>query len=71
MDPAKHFGIRDLFIYNILAHTDPFIGNEHKTKNEKMATDMQQDHKHANLLEPLLGSSPCTTMEVVFSMNLL
>jgi hypothetical protein len=43
-----------------------------KQKNVTTAIAMQQVRKYANVLEPMLGSSPRTIgvlMEVVFSMN--
>jgi hypothetical protein len=58
----------------ILWHTGPLLGNDCET-NEIMAITVQELHKYATVLEPLPGSGPCTTMEVlleaVFSMGLL
>jgi hypothetical protein len=52
---------------------DPLIGNNHETKNNTTVTAMQQLHKHAAVLEPLLGKSPCARvevlLEVVFSLS--
>jgi hypothetical protein len=56
----------------ILWHVDPLLGNNRKTKNKSIAIAMQQLRKYATILEPLLGSCPLATMEVlleaVFSM---
>jgi hypothetical protein len=49
----------------ILWHIDLLIGNDRKT-NDETTTAMQQLHKHAKVPEPLLGSGPCTTMELLF-----
>jgi hypothetical protein len=54
-------------------HIDPLLGNDRETHNEKTAIAMQQFRKYATVLEPLLGSGPRATMEVlleaVFSMD--
>jgi hypothetical protein len=48
-----------------LWHIDPLLGNYHDTNNERMTTDRQQLREYATVLEPLLGSGPPTTMEVL------
>jgi hypothetical protein len=56
-------------------HTDPLLGNDCETNNDTTVIARQQLCKYATVLEPLLGSGPHTTMEVlleaVFSMVLL
>jgi hypothetical protein len=54
----------------ILWHIDPLLGNDRKTNNETTVIARQQLR---TVLEPLLGSGPCATMEAlleaVFSMG--
>jgi hypothetical protein len=49
-----------------LWHIDPLLSNDSKPSNETMTTAMQQLHKHATVLELLLGSGLCATMEALF-----
>jgi hypothetical protein len=49
---------------NILWHIDTLLGNDCET-NETTAIARQQLRKYATGLEPLLGSSPRATMEVL------
>jgi hypothetical protein len=65
--------MQDTSLYiNILWHIDPLLGNDGEANNETMVITMQQLRKYATVLEPLLGSGPRATMEVlleaVFSM---
>jgi hypothetical protein len=46
-------------------HIDALLGNCRETDNETMAIAMRQLRKYATLLEPLLGSGPRTTLEVL------
>jgi hypothetical protein len=48
----------------ILWHTDPLLGNGRET-NDTTAIPMQHLRKYSTLLEPLPGSGPRTTMEVL------
>jgi hypothetical protein len=56
-----------------MCHTDPLLGNDSETNNKKKVIAMQQLRKYATLLDPLLGSGPRATvevlLEVVFSMD--
>jgi hypothetical protein len=62
-----------IYIY-ILWHTHPLLCNDRET-NETTAIARQQLCKYATVLEPLIGSGPRATMEVlleaVFSMDFL
>jgi hypothetical protein len=62
-----------LHLHYILWHIDPLLGNDRDTNNETTAIARQQLRKYAKVLEPLLGSGQCVTMEVllaaVFSMG--
>jgi hypothetical protein len=55
-----------------LWHIEPLLGSDRKTNNETTAIVRQHLRKYAKVLEPLLGSGPRATMEVlleaVFSM---
>jgi hypothetical protein len=54
---------------------DLFLCNDRETNNETTAIAMQELHKYASILDPLLGSGLCATMDVlleaVVSMGLL
>jgi hypothetical protein len=62
------------WLYKILWHIDPLLGNNRETNSEMTAIAMKHIHKYAAVLE-LLGSGLHTIMEllleVVFSMGLL
>jgi hypothetical protein len=50
----------------VLWHTNPLLDNDHETNKETTAIARQHFHKYATVLEPLLGSSPHATIEVLF-----
>jgi 7,8-dihydro-6-hydroxymethylpterin-pyrophosphokinase len=58
-----------------LRYIDLLLCNDHKTNNETTAIAMQQLHKYASVLDPLIGSGLCATMDIlleaVVSMGLL
>jgi hypothetical protein len=59
----------------LLLHIHPLLGNDRETNNDTTVIPRQQLCKYATILEPLLGSGPRASMEVlleaVFSMGLL
>jgi hypothetical protein len=59
-------------IMNILWHIVPLLGNDSKTNNGTMVISRKELRKYATVPEPLLGSGPRITLEVllesVFSM---
>jgi hypothetical protein len=52
---------------------NPLVGNDRETNNETKTIVRQQLNKYATVLETLLGSGPCVTIQVlleaVFSMD--
>jgi hypothetical protein len=54
---------------NILWHINPLLGNDRDTNETAIA--MKQLRKYSTVLEPLLDSGPCTTMEVLLEAVLL
>jgi hypothetical protein len=48
-----------------LWHIDLLLGNDLETNNETTAIAKQQLRKYATVLEPLLGSGPHASMEVL------
>jgi hypothetical protein len=62
-----------MWAWCVLWHIDLFLDNDRETNNETTATAKQQLSKYATVLEPLLGSGPRATVEVlleaVFTMN--
>jgi hypothetical protein len=64
-----HKRIIPVCLYNLYVschiHVDPLIGKDGETNNETAAFARQQLWKYAIVLEPLLGSGPRATMEVL------
>jgi hypothetical protein len=48
-----------------LWHINPLVGNDRETNSETMVINRQQLRKYSTVLEPLLGSGPRATMEVL------
>jgi hypothetical protein len=59
----------------ILWHINPLLGNDSETNNDTTTIAKQQLRKYSKLVEPLLGSGPRATIEIlleaVFSLSQL
>jgi hypothetical protein len=59
---------RGFTAYDILWHIDLLLCNDREANNETTAIARQQLRKYAKALEPLLGSGPRATMEILLEM---